>query len=198
MLGGIGGNRLLGLTPSPGSWNFWSEVSEGLASVSGIPFHPIDFPLSGVQRVAQRAKPSSAGGDMTLLSSRDGACSSVPSPLPCDTVKILYDDATRPRGDGFGIYQRPISSLDILHLVLWLRGGSRVSTLSAPITAFQISKNTFVHGSLFWGFFVARHIGWQRFVAKGPTISRLIVMLRDFCAASSILLWGGTSGPSTI
>ena len=90
---------------------------------------------------------------MTLLSSRDGACSSVPSPLLCDTVKILYDDATRPRGDGFGIYQRSISSLDILHLVLWLRGGSRVSTLSAPITAFQISKNTFVHGSLFWVFF---------------------------------------------
>ena len=71
------------------------------------------------------------------------------------------------------------------------------------ITAFHASENTFVQGMIFsvpsfGGLYVARHVGWERFVARGSTISRLIVMLRDFCAAGSILLRIGFSGPSTI
>ena len=43
--------------------------------------------LSGVQRVAQRAEPSPAGGEMVVYSSNSGSLLSLPAALSYDAVK---------------------------------------------------------------------------------------------------------------
>ena len=102
VVGGVGGTRFLGLTPSLVLWLLWSEVSEGLMSVSGTPSQWIDFPLSVAQRVAHCAEPPSPGGDFTAVSSKDGArfratrsrnCTTMRL-APAETVSVAMNDPT--------------------------------------------------------------------------------------------------------
>ena len=79
--GGVEGNRILGMAPRPVSWQFWTEIIRDVATASGIPYVWIDATFNAAQRVAQRAEPPSAGGDVSAFPSNTGSKVTSPSLL---------------------------------------------------------------------------------------------------------------------
>ena len=103
--GGVGDYRILGITPRPGSRQFWMDVNRDVAPVSGTPYVWVDAALGAVLRRAQRAKSPSSGGDTPAFSSNSGSRVTVPPPLSRDEVKMMFEFRTRLGDSGFCSYQ---------------------------------------------------------------------------------------------
>ena len=94
--GGVGGNRLLLLTPELVSWALWMEVSSNLRNVNFASLAEVDKLNDPQESLPQRAKQRSAGGMMVAYASKNNAPSMVspmwsPSSVPERKVGPLVD-----------------------------------------------------------------------------------------------------------
>ena len=95
MFGGIGGGRILRNPPCPVSWQVWAGANRNAVTASTIPHDWAEAALGGAPRLAQRAKPQSAGGDMLAYSSSSGSRMSLPPLLSYAAVKSMCHLASR-------------------------------------------------------------------------------------------------------
>ena len=129
--GGVGGNRMLLLTPEPASWALWLEVSSNLRYVNLASLAEVDRLDDPVESPLQRAKQKSAGGLMAAYSSRNSAqCRANPmwSPIWCPSQGRTAGGWPDPgRRVGSDIIVCPVASVwsHLQHRAgSWLRVGS--------------------------------------------------------------------------
>ena len=72
-IGGVGGRRILGVTPEPAPWSARSDRVHDRRSVRGSPFEFADVDGGAGGRLAQLSKPLSVGCEMDAFSSGQGA-----------------------------------------------------------------------------------------------------------------------------
>ena len=72
-LGGVGGNRLLVLTPEPASRDLWAAATSNHRNVRLASFVAVDEMKSPTESSAQGARHPSAGGNMAVYSSKNSA-----------------------------------------------------------------------------------------------------------------------------
>ena len=73
---GVGGNRMLLLTPEPVSWELWLAVTANQRNVNLASLEEADKFNDPLESLSQRAKRESAGGSISAYSSRNSS--------PCD------------------------------------------------------------------------------------------------------------------
>ena len=71
--GGVGGSRLLLLTPAPVSWDLWLGVSPNLRSANFASLAEVDKSDDPAESPSQRAKQTSPGGTMAAHASKNSA-----------------------------------------------------------------------------------------------------------------------------
>ena len=69
--GGVGGNRLLLLTPEPVTWELWSAVMADLRNVNLASLEKVDGLDDPLESLPQRAKRKSVGGQMAVYASKN-------------------------------------------------------------------------------------------------------------------------------
>ena len=71
--GGVGGNRLILLTPEPASWDRWLEASANLRNVNLASLAEVDKLGEPSAPLPPRAKQKSPGGTMAVYAPKDSA-----------------------------------------------------------------------------------------------------------------------------
>ena len=77
-LGGVGGNRLLVLTPEPAPWELRPAATSNHRNVRLASMAAVDRLKSPTESLAHRAKQPSAGGNMLVYSPRNSSARELP------------------------------------------------------------------------------------------------------------------------
>ena len=80
--GGVGGNRLLLLTPEPVPWDLWLAVTANQRDVNLACLVEVDKFNDPLESSPQRAKQNSAGGTIAAYSSKNS--------MPCEVNQMWY------------------------------------------------------------------------------------------------------------
>ena len=87
--GGVGGDRLLLMTPEPVSWDIWLAVLSNLRNVNFASLAEVDKLGAPLESLSQRAKQGPPGGTMAIYASKNSAQCTVGPMWLLDTVRQL-------------------------------------------------------------------------------------------------------------
>ena len=91
---GVGGGRMLGVTPGPVLWPPWLAVVYNRRNVRALLFDSVGAHGTAADRLGQRSKPPSAGGEMAGCFSPIGRMSSLPTPITWSETKMPFGSDT--------------------------------------------------------------------------------------------------------
>ena len=91
--GGVGGGRILGITPEAAPWSTWEVLVDRRRNVRGLLFENVDAHGTEVDRLGRRAEAPSPGGDIRVYSSPSGKRIALPSPMSFPQSKMQFGSA---------------------------------------------------------------------------------------------------------
>ena len=113
-MGGVGGNRLLGMRPIPVTHVLWRTMDFPIVEARDVRMDLGGARCSGLRNLPQRAKPPSAGGDVDVYCSRSSVTVRTDSQIP---LSVMLGRAAR---------VAPVKS-GIAYIFVWASAGVHLS-----------------------------------------------------------------------